>query len=168
MKVSTLSIALYGFLGLSCGPTETAAPAPDLREEAREEARQRSARRAQHGGNLVVAGDHPVEVVLHASGEVYGYLLSSPRGSEQAALAVEVPVANRPAQRLALGWSSQLRRHEGRLSEVIVPGPLVVHLTVGGEVSIGRLPRIVVAPAIVTVEERPPEKPKKRRRRRAD
>jgi hypothetical protein len=112
----------------------------------------------EFGGNVVVAGAYPVEVVAHRSGEVFAYVhVDDP--PEGAVLTVDVPVAGRRTPRpLRMRWNEYEVRYEGLIQRLEVePGPLYVHYEVGGVVYDGGVTAIVVSPAIeVDVEVRPP------------
>ncbi len=178
MKVPTSSVALFAVLSMqACGspdepielgkpkavsidappattppsaPTLSAAPAPQ----------------ALHGGTVITTGEHPVEVVTHASGEVYAYVLSPTPAAGDVELRVEVPVANGPAHSVTLQWDAHGARYEGRVrGVVIVPGPLVVRVVAGPQVWVGHSTTFVIAPAIIVeVRERRHKKHKKHRR----
>lgn len=107
---------------------------------------------AAHEGTLVMAGSYPVEVVPHASGEVYAYVLGDapppPAGTE---VAVVVPVSG-GVRTVDLEWDPSESRWGGRVRRVeIVPGPVDVVLVVGGSRWVGRSTTIVVLPAPVVV-----------------
>ena len=112
-----------------------------------------------HGGTVVLAGEHPVEVVPHADGHVYAYVLGDepppPRGTE---IEVVVPISG-GVRTVELAWDGRERRWAGRVRRVeIVPGPIEVVLVVGDSRWVGYgptivvLPAIVVAPSVVVVE----------------
>ena len=110
-----------------------------------------------HGGTVVLAGAHPVEVVPHASGHVYAYVSGDapppPAGTE---LAVVVPVTG-GVRTVELEWDGGERRWAGRVRRVeIVPGPVDVVLVAGGSRWVGHATTIVVLPAIVVATVAPP------------
>jgi hypothetical protein len=110
---------------------------------------------ASHGGTVVVAGEHDVEVVPHASGEVYAYVLGDPPVAADTELTVVVPVTG-GTRTVVLEWAPGESRWEGRVRRVeIVPGPVDVILVVGGTRWLGHATTIVVLPAIVVVEPSP-------------
>ncbi len=163
MKVLTISLALVACVRMQvCGPDEEASP-PPLPETGKQSQVSAAASpaptpqpatvfapAARHGGTVVVAGEHPIEVVTHASGEVYAYILSPTPPTGDLELRVEIPVAKRPPQAVTLRWDVRLKRYEGRARGVVfVPGPLIVHLVVGPQVWVGRATIIVIAPAVV-------------------
>jgi hypothetical protein len=160
MKALTLSIALLALTTDACGSNEEAAPPPSMEAAPDSKAATGVERQPtiplaagatpQHGGTVVLAGTHPVEVVPHASGEVYAYMLAEAPAPTEVELRVEVPTAEQRPRDVTLVWNARSRRYEGRVRDVvIVPGPLVVHLTTGTHVWIGQVVTIVVAPAIV-------------------
>ncbi len=103
-----------------------------------------------HGGTIVSAGPHPIEVVPHASGQVRAYLPPGVEPPAEAELRVEVPVEGRSRPRpVRLRWDADAGRYDGRVRRVqIVPGPVVVHYEVHGEVYVAHAPTVVIAPAI--------------------
>lgn len=108
-----------------------------------------------HGGTIVMAGSHPVEVVPHESGQVYAYVLGDAPPPEGTELSVVVPVTGgvRPVE---LVWEAGESRWGGRVRhETIVPGPIDVVLVAGGARWVGHVATFVVLPAIVVVETAP-------------
>lgn len=104
-----------------------------------------------HGGTVVAAGPHPVEVVAHRSGEVYAHVLGDAPPPRDVELTVGVPLRGRATPRpVRLRWDPRESRYEGRVRRLeIVPGPVDVTLVVAGVVYVGHVDVIVVAPAIV-------------------
>ncbi|NIW32632.1 MAG: hypothetical protein GWN25_37945 [Actinobacteria bacterium] len=105
---------------------------------------------ARHGGSVVHAGPHPIEVVPHASGEVHAYV-QGPRPPE-ARLTVDVPVRGRPRGRpVRLEWDADAGHYRGAVPRGvhIVPGPVAVHYHVGPRVYDVHAPHVVVGPTIV-------------------
>lgn len=105
----------------------------------------------EHGGTVVVAGQYPVEVVPHASGQVYAYVLGDagpPPGDVE--LTIEVPVAGRSTGRpVRMRWNGRRGRYEGRVRRVeIVEGPIDVLIVVGGVDYHGHVDVCVLLPAI--------------------
>lgn len=103
---------------------------------------------AKHGGSVVRVGTHPVEVVTHASGEVYAYVESDVPSPEDDPMRVEVSVlgGRRP---LDLSWNARRRRYEGRLvRETIIAGPVNVTYVIEGIPLVAIIPVCIVAPAI--------------------
>lgn len=135
--------------GIACGsddePEETVAVegAPTVEEEAAASAE------PEHGGTVVAAGRYPVEVVPHASGEVYAYVLGDPPPADLE-LTVEVPVAGRSTGRpVRMRWNARQGRFEGRVRRVeIVEGPIDVLVVVGGAEYHGHVDVCVILPAI--------------------
>lgn len=104
----------------------------------------------RHGGTIVVAGEHPVEVVPHASGEVYAYVHGDAPPPGRVELGVVVPVRGGGTREVVLGWDRRHRRYAGHLrGAVIVPGPIDVELAIGTDTYHGHVATVVVAPAIV-------------------
>jgi hypothetical protein len=105
-----------------------------------------------HEGTLVMAGSYPVEVVPHASGEVYAYVHGdAPPPPASTELAVVVPVTG-GVRTVELEWDPGERRWGGHLRHVeIVPGPVDVVLVVDGARWAARSPTFVVLPAVVVV-----------------
>jgi hypothetical protein len=105
---------------------------------------------AQHGGTMVMAGQYPVEVVPHASGEVYAYVQGGLAQPQQAEVTVTVPVEGGAPRPVRMRWNRRELRYEARVQGVvIVPGPVVVDIIVGPEHAHGELVIVQVAPAIV-------------------
>ncbi len=104
----------------------------------------------EFGGNVVVAGQYPIEVVAHQSGEVFAYVHGTDEPPLDAELTVDVPVVGRRTPRpLRLRWNEYEERYEGILARLEVePGPLAIHYEVGGRVYDGTAQTIVVAPAM--------------------
>jgi hypothetical protein len=107
---------------------------------------------ASHEGTLLMAGSYPVEVVPHASGEVYAYVLGdAPPPPTSTELAVVVPVSG-GVRTVELEWDPAESRWGGQLRHVeIVPGPVDVVLVVDGARWAARSPTLVVLPAVVVV-----------------
>ncbi len=104
---------------------------------------------ASHGGTMVAAGQYPVEVVPHASGQVYAYAPAGIDRPANAEMTVSVPVQGGPARPVQMRWDRRERRYEGAVrGAVIVPGPIEVDLVVGEEHVHGEVAVIAVAPAI--------------------
>lgn len=112
---------------------------------------------AEHEGTMVMVEGYPVEVVTHASGEVYAWVRAEEVPvPERTVLTIEVPTEQRATGRpVRMRWSEAHDRWEGRVRRLtIVPGPLVVVLEVDGAPRTGHVDIIVVAPAIaVTIIE---------------
>lgn len=108
---------------------------------------------ASHGGAVVQAGPHPVEVVTHPSGEVYAYPPATVATPARATMAVEVPVRGASApRRVPMRWVPAERRYVGVAPQVeIVPGPVAVQYTVGGHVHHGHVGYVGVVPVVVDV-----------------
>jgi hypothetical protein len=165
MKILTISLSLVACFGMqACAsddeseassppPIETAAPTSvptDAPPAPTPEPAAAPAPERRHGGTVVVAGEQTVEVVTHASGEVYAYLATKTAPAENLAIRVEVPVAKQPAHSVSLQWNARLERYEGRVIDVeIAPGPLVVQVVVGSQIWVGHAAAIVIAPAVV-------------------
>jgi hypothetical protein len=108
-----------------------------------------------HGGTMVLAGSHPVEVVPHASGHVYAYVPEDALSPADTELAVVVPVTG-GVRTVELEWDGGERRWAGRVRRAeIVPGPVDVVLVAGGSRWVGHVATIVVQPAIVVVAPSP-------------
>ncbi len=105
----------------------------------------------EHEGTVVAAGRYPVEVVPHASGEVYAYVLGDAPPPGEVEITVRVPVAGRSTGRpVRLRWSPRQHRYEGRVRRVeIVEGPVDVVVVVGGVEYTGHVDVCVLLPAIV-------------------
>lgn len=101
------------------------------------------------GGVMVAAGPAQLEVVSHASGEVYAYPAAGLATPARAEVTVEVGVegGRRP---VAMRWDGRERRYVGRVQGVrVVPGPANVTVVVSGVRHVGWIPVVVVAPAVV-------------------
>lgn len=105
---------------------------------------------AEHDGTVVLAGDYPVEVVPHASGQVYAYVLGDAPPPSDVELTIEVPVARRATGRpVRMRWNPRRGRYEGRVRRVeIVEGPIDVLIVVGGIEYHGHVEVCVLFPAI--------------------
>jgi hypothetical protein len=116
----------------------------------------------EHDGTLVAAGPYPVEVVAHESGEVYAHVRGDAPPPADVVLTVDVPVERRRSGRpVRMIWNPRNERWEGRVRRLeVVPGPLDVHITVGGVEHHGHVDVIVVAPVVEVRVDTP------RRRRR--
>ena len=122
----------------------------------------------EHDGTVVMAGDYPVEVVAHGSGQVYAYVLGDDLPPSDAELTIEVPVERRESGRpVIMTWNGHRHRWEGRVRRLaIVPGPLDVLLVFGGVEYHGYVTTCVIAPVIeVRVEGRRRKHKHKHRRR---
>lgn len=111
----------------------------------------------EHDGTVVMAGEYPVEVVAHESGQVYAYVLGDELPPDDVELTIEVPVERRQTGRpVIMRWDARQSRWEGRVRRLtIVPGAIDVHIVIGGAEYHGFVDHCVVAPAIeVHVHER--------------
>ncbi|MEQ9077225.1 MAG: hypothetical protein RLP09_25420 [Sandaracinaceae bacterium] len=108
----------------------------------------------QHGGTVVVAGPHPVEVVPHSNGEVEAFFVAEPPEPSAAQLTVNV-TTNEGPRPVMLVWDPGQSRFRGALSGAqIVEGPTEVTLLVRGETYRATAPTVVIvtapaAPAVV-------------------
>lgn len=113
----------------------------------------------QHGGTVVVAGPHPVEVVPHQDGAVEAYFVAD-AAPEPASAQLTVQVATDAGPRpVMLVWDPGQARFRGSLTgATVAPGPVEVSLLVQGQTYRGRAPTVVIieAPAApdVVVERR--------------
>jgi hypothetical protein len=124
---------------------------------------------SEHDGTVVMAGQYPVEVVPHASGEVYAYVLGEAPGPETVELTVAVPVRGRQTGRpVRMRWDPGEERYVGRVRRLaVVPGPIDVTIVVGGAAYYGHVDVCVVFPAIeVRVRERRGKFKRKHKHRR--
>lgn len=146
--VSLASLVL-GVLGCGAPPTEAelaaSEPAPVVLSVPADLA-------PSHDGTLVMAGAYPVEVVPHASGEIYAYVRGdAPPPSTATELAVIVPVTG-GVRGVELDWDPHESRWGGHVQHAeVVPGPIDVVLVVGGARSITRTTSIAVRPAVAVV-----------------
>ncbi len=99
-----------------------------------------------HGGTVVLAGTHHVEVVPHASGEVYAYAVGAPP-SVDATLSVVVPISG-GVRTVELAWDAHHHRWGGVVGVAIVPGPIEVAVVVGTHRWVGHSTTVIIAPAI--------------------
>lgn len=112
----------------------------------------------QHGGTVVVAGPHPVEVVPRSNGEVEAYFVADAPEPASAQLTVHVTTREGPHP-VMLVWDPEQSRFRGTLSGAqIVEGPTEVALIVRGQTYRASAPTVVIleapaAPAVVV--ERP-------------
>jgi len=152
----SLSILLAAVSMRLCGSDEEADEEPPIVADPPETVGARGSvtvdARPAHGGTVVVAEGNPVEVVPHASGEIYAY---APAGAARPArVDVRVPVRGGSPRTVQLAWRERSHRFEGRVTGVvIVPGPLAVFVTIGGRVVDARADTFVVLPAIVIVQQ---------------
>jgi hypothetical protein len=107
---------------------------------------------ARERGTMVVAGPTSIEVVPHASGQVYAYPrtgITTPTSTDLDVV-VTVEGGTRPVD---MRWVESSHRYEGRLTgAVIVPGPTHVTVVLGTGVTYsGAAIIVVVAPAVVVV-----------------
>lgn len=105
-----------------------------------------------HGGTLVPLHDHRVELLAHASGELFGYLtrmdgqpLTSPEG---ALLTVTVTVDADHARPVLLRWNGDTGRYEARLRDAPVEGPADVSLMISGRPARGSTDRLPIDAAL--------------------
>jgi hypothetical protein len=107
-----------------------------------------------HGGTVVMAGAHPVEVVTHESGEVYAFVHGEAPPPGELDLSVDVPTRGGGSRPVHLRYHRGRSRWEGRVrNTVLVPGPVDVHVEVSGVAWHGHVATVVVAPAIVVEVE---------------
>jgi hypothetical protein len=104
----------------------------------------------RHGGQIVVAEDHVVEVVPTAEGEVYAYVamadgtVPAPDGLQ---LTVNVHVEQGGVRPVALVWDPAELRFHGRVRGAVpAPGPAEVLLVSHGRPRRGRVRHVVVVP----------------------
>lgn len=104
---------------------------------------------ATHGGALVAAGPAQLEVVTHASGEVYAYPAVGISDPARARVTTTIAVQDgtRPVE---LRWLPRENRYVGRVRDAtVIPGPATLTVIVGGVQYVGISPILVVSPAIV-------------------
>jgi hypothetical protein len=111
---------------------------------------------AQHGGTVVLAQDHAVEVVAQPSGEVQAYVLhveGQAPPPPQTNIIVSVPGSDRSPHDVTLVWDANVGYYRGALVDVTpVPGPMNVVVTVNGRARRGSVARyVVVEPAHIDV-----------------
>jgi hypothetical protein len=101
---------------------------------------------AAHGGTVLAAGDHHVEVVAEDDGYVNAFVLDDePPPPAQTQITVRVPADDGETHPVVLIWDPGERRYRGRLRRARpVPGPVEVTVVVDGDSYRGRAPRIVV------------------------
>ncbi len=147
LVLATLSLAGCG----SDEEVETLAASDPVEELTPEEAAALEVE-PEHDGTVVAAGRYPIEVVPHASGEVYAYVLGDVP-ADGAEITVEVPVAGRSTGRpVRMRWDARHERYEGRVRRVeIVEGPIDVLVVVAGVEYHGHVDVCVVLPAIEVV-----------------
>ncbi len=97
---------------------------------------------ASHGGTVVTAGPHPVEVVPHADGVIEAYVVNDVPPAPGAQLTVTVQTAQGPRP-VMLAWDDG--RYYGVLrGPTIVPGPTQVVYVVDDRAYRGSLDTLVV------------------------
>ena len=109
---------------------------------------------AQHGGTVVQADDHWVEVVPRQDGTVEAYVVGpagAPPPPTATVVTARVPASDRRPHDVTLAWSPEQGRYEGRLVGVRpAPGPVEVVVIVEGR------PRRAIAPHVVVLAAPPP------------
>lgn len=148
-------------MGAGAGPTEVELPG-----EVVVEAEAAELPPPAHGGTVLAAGDHRVEVVAEEDGYVNAFMLAdAPPPPAATEITVRVPADDGEVHPVVLTWNPSENRYRGRLHRVRpVPGPIDVTIVVNGQPHRGRAPRVVVigpsfaAPA-ARVEIARPESP---------
>lgn len=111
----------------------------------------------RHGGTVVVAEDHAVEVVTHPNGQIEAWVVAGhgePPPPDGTQLMVNVYGADSAPHPVTLVWDAPRARYHGRLVGVAPrPGPVEVTLLVEGRVRRGRVPTYVVVEAPTAVVE---------------
>lgn len=114
-----------------------------------------------HGGVVVPAGPHPVEVVARPGGDVEAYFVGAePPPPSDVELTVRVPTAEGPRP-VVLIWDPSRERYRGSVPGVSVSdGPVDVVVSVGPQRYRGRAPTLVVVapdprPNVDVVVDRP-------------
>ncbi len=151
MRQSHIGIGIMAFALCACGAESEDSPVPVASETTVEEVAAPVVHaEPEHGGTVVVAGHYPVEVVPHASGQVYAYVLGDAPPPDGVELTIEVPVAGRSTGRpVRMRWNARRDRWEGRVRRVeIVEGPIDVLIVVGGVDYHGHVDVCVLFPAI--------------------
>lgn len=123
------------------GEVAVAAPAPALSA---------TVTRPRHGGTVVVAEDHAVEVVAQPSGQVYAYVVDAQGHVPPAAevnLTVNVHGSDGELHPAVLVWNPTELRYVGRVSVTPAPGEVEVVLVRGGRPRRGRVDTYVIVPA---------------------
>lgn len=111
---------------------------------------------AQHGGTVVLAEDHAVEVVAQPTGQVNAYVLhveGEAPPPPQTTMVVTVQGSDRAPHPVNLVWDASVGYYHGALVDVTpVPGPMNVVVTVNGRARRGAVASyVVVDPAHVVV-----------------
>jgi hypothetical protein len=151
MRTLSIVIALGSVATLAvCGSEDDAAPPPTTATPSVEVIAPEPA----HDGTVVMAGEHPVEVVAHESGEVYAFVHGDAPPPGRVDIEVEVTVEDGGTRTVELDWHRGRERWEGQVQNVVlVPGPVDVHLHIDSHVWHGHVATFVVAPAIVVEVE---------------
>ncbi len=150
LRAAALSMTM---LARACGEEAAASPpsGPEVQVVAAPPSVAIAAAPAQPspGGTVVAAGPAQLEVVSHASGEVYVYPVAGLEAPTRADVTVNVPVRD-GAHPVPVRWVARENRYVGRVEGVtVVPGPATVTVVVGSAHYVGVSPILVVAPAIV-------------------
>jgi len=97
-----------------------------------------------HGGTVVAAGPHALEVARGPEGEVDAWFVGPNPPPPGASVTVRVPTAEGPRPTM-LTWDPQVEAYRGRVHNVeLVPGPAPVTVVVEGSRYEARAPRLVV------------------------
>ena len=118
-----------------------------------------------HGGTVVTAGPHQVEVVVTDEGTIDAYAVGGTPALGDAQITVRVPADDDDIHAVMLVWDPSSGGHRGRLRRVRpLPGPIEVVVVTPAGRHRGRAPRFVVLapssrPDTVVVEAPPPSRP---------
>lgn len=151
MRVSVIAVAMIvpAILRI-CGSDDQAPPSTTATAPAGETAVGVAATviEPKFGGHVIVAGQHQVEVLPMATGEVHAVVMT-PQGAALGAqagatLVVKVRGADGAEHPVQLAYDAQQARYVGRANVQIAPGPVEVTVNASGASATGRAERVVV------------------------
>lgn len=100
-------------------------------------------------GTMVTVGTHPVEVVTHASGQVYAYVGPDVVDPSDAEMSIDLPSTSGRST-VVMHWDRRQARYVGRVArDTIVVGPLTVNYVIDDVHLVGFVTVFILAPAIV-------------------
>ncbi len=116
---------------------------------------------APHGGTVVTAGDHQVEVVPQNDGTVHAFMVGEAPAPEGTRMTVRVMGDDGQQHPVVLVWDPGQARYVGRMRRARpAPGPVDVDLQVRGRRHRGHAPQVVViAPSRPAVHVVAPSRP---------
>ncbi len=144
----TIAAALFLWMcGEADPPTVTVEAEPSASIEANVAVPPSSAD-ATHGGTILTAGPHRIEIVVGDEGVINAYAVEGSPPLADAQITVRLPADDDEIHPVVLIWDPSHANHRGRLRQVQpLPGPIEIVVTTPAGTHRGNAPRFVVIAA---------------------